>query len=117
MKSFRALAKHIESISIISFVFEDGTITLSPIFSQLILGRFILNAIVENQFENWSNECASVCVCVYVECTKMGRIVMSNNSSQKIIKNIKNNHENAGDDSARATTCLWWQMFSIRLAM
>lgn len=30
------------------------------------------------------------------------RIVMSNNSSsQKIIKNIKNNHENAGDDSAR----------------
>lgn len=62
MKSFRALAKHIESISIISFVFEDGTITLSSIFSQLILGRFILNAIVENQFENWSNECASVCV-------------------------------------------------------
>lgn len=33
--------------------------------------------------------------------TKMERIVMSNNSSQKIIKNIKNNHENAGDDSAR----------------
>lgn len=34
-------------------------------------------------------------------------------TTKKIIENIKNNHENAGDDSARNHMSLQWQMFSI----
>lgn len=49
--------------------------------------------------------------CIAIGNENEERIVMSNNSSQKIIKNIKNNHENAGDDSARNHMSLCWQMF------
>lgn len=58
-----------------------------------------------NTKSNWRIGCRMKC---FRWVRKWERIVMSNNdgnsgssTNQKIIKNIKNNHENAGDDSAR----------------
>ena len=89
-----AIPKHWKKISIIRFAFEDGTVTLFisirswPVWLCSDSGSIHWTQL-RNQFELVAMD------------TKMERIVMSNNSSQKIIKNIKNNHENAGDDSAR----------------